>query len=168
MESDRTAVFLVEAHVRGLIDFREARLNDPAWWRRLRAVFKTMAREKDREIFKAVYDLQLALVANGSLTEESFDASQERANELKTDLISTHRPWEGKSYQERQKKQFKDWRQRYIDAFGVDPTDEKFKEWEASQIAKIESGELFQETESDEERVTRLLRERDEKQRQGR
>ncbi len=147
----------------GLVDYREARLEDPAWWRYLRVLFDGMTRVKDREIYRTVYDLQLALVSNGRLTDESWGNAQESANELKVDIISTHRPWEGRSFKDRQKKDFKDWRQRYIDAFGVDPYDEEFKKWEAETIQTLQTA--TDETETDDQRVARLLLERTERQR---
>lgn len=105
-----------------------------------------------------MFDMQLALVANGRLTDESWEKSRDAASELKQDIISTYRPWAGRSLKERQKKDFKDWRQRYIDAFGVDPHDPEFQKWEAETIKNLDR--LSAEAETDEERVTRKLLER--------
>ena len=133
-------------------------MEDPAWWRRLRALITGLARERDREIYRTMFDFQLALVSNGRLTDESWEKSRDAAAEYKQDIISTLRPWAGRSLKERQKKQFKDDRQRYIDAFGVDPHDPKFKEWEAETIRNMERASA--EVETEEERVTRKLLER--------
>jgi hypothetical protein len=158
LESDRDAVNIVEASVRGLVDYREAQLDDPAWWRRLRAIISTMERDRTREAIRTTYDFRLALVANSGLTEDSWNKLQDLAEESRVDIISTLRPWEGKSYQDRKQKEFKSWRQRYIDSFGVDPADPKFKEWEANAISELQ--ETIDTEETDDQRVVRLLHER--------
>lgn len=145
--------------MKGLVNYREAHLDDPAWWRRLRILISGLSRENDRAVYQARLDMQLALVANGRLTDESWEDSQEAAGRLRDDIISTYRPWEGRSFRDRQKKDFKDWRQRYIDAFGVDPNDPEFKEWEANAIAAMQ--EVSVEVETDDQRVSRLLQERE-------
>jgi hypothetical protein len=110
---------------------------------------------------KAAFDFQLALLSAPNLTNDSFQRAQETARELYYDIVGTLRPWEGVTYADRKKKEFAHHRQAYIDAFGVDPMDEKFKEWESQQIDKIHAGEFDEGGgESDEERVTRLLQER--------
>jgi hypothetical protein len=158
LEADRGSVLIIDAAVRGVVDFREARLEDPAWWRRLRTLVDGMVRERDRAIYQAMYDMKLALVANGRLTDESWENARDSASDLKQDIIATYRPWLGRDLQDRQKKEFKTWRQKYIDAFGVDPNDEKFQEWEAATIRDMEK--VSAETETEEARVTRKLLER--------
>jgi hypothetical protein len=158
LERDRGAVCLVEAHVKGLIDFREANFEDPTWWRRLRAVLAAVNRGRNKEALTALYRFQCALVANSGLTTESFEKVQERALDLRDDIISVLEPWTGQDKEERKTKEFKNHRQRYIDAFGVDPADPEFRQWEAETIAKLQQEQQY--VESDEERVSRLLRER--------
>lgn len=110
----------------------------------------------------AAFRYQLALVANGSLSEESFSKSQESARERFFDLVGCWRPWEGKSYLHRKQAEFKDYRQQYIDAFGCDPHSPEFKAWEAGQIRQLEEG-AFDPVDADldaEELVTKRLQER--------
>lgn len=111
----------------------------------------------------AALQFHLALVANSGLTEKSFDAAQEAAKEGYYDLVGAFRPWEGRSYLHRRQSEFKDSRQAYIDAFGVDPLDPAFKAWEAEQIRKLNSGEFagpVDEAAAAEAELTRRLRER--------
>lgn len=160
MEGDRTASLIVQAAVDGLIDYSKARLRDNAWWRRLRILLKGVQRKNHLVDLTAAYNYELALLSNSRLTDESFQSGQERAKELYYDIVSILRPWEGANYAERKKQEFDDHRQSYIDAFGVDPLDPEFQEWEAQQIDKINAGEFDTDEESDEARVTRLLRDR--------
>ena len=160
MESDRTAVLFVEASARGLIDFAKGRLRDIAWWKRTYAVLRSLARQLDAQSIDVAYRYQLALVANGSLTPESFAKAQEAAREQYLDLIGCFRPWDGKGFVERKKSELKDGRQAYIDAFGVDPLDPAFKAWEAERIRRLKAGEFDERTEDSEAVVTKRLQER--------
>lgn len=125
-----------------MIDFREARLLDPKWWKRVRVLCDALERRTRAKAVKAGLDYHLALVANGSLTEESFEKVQGTAQERYFDLLGALRPWEGKGYLDRKQAEFRDWRQAYIDEFGVDPLDPAFKAWEAEQLAKLDAGEF--------------------------
>ncbi len=116
-----------------------------------------LERRTKRRTLEAAFQFNLALVANSGLTEESFKEQQENGKERYFDLLGTYRPWEGRSYVDRKSTEFKDARQAYIDNFGVDPLDPRFKEWEAQTIAGFGSEVM---TESADELVTRRLRER--------
>lgn len=165
MEGDRTVSLIIQSAVDGLVDYSKARLRESWWWRRLRILLRGMQRKTHLIDLRAAYDFELALLSAPGISDESFQKAQERAKELYYDLVGTLRPWEGITYADRKKKEFEDHRQMYIDAFNVDPMDEEFKAWEAAQIDKIHAGEFDTDEESDEVRVTRLLRER--MQRQG-
>jgi hypothetical protein len=160
LEGDRTASLIIQAAVDGLVDFSQARFRDSRWWSRLRILLRGMQRKVHLTDLHAAYDFQLALMSAG-LTDDGFKQTQENAKELYYDIVGALRPWEGISYTDRKKREFDAHRQSYIDAFDVDPLDEKFKEWEARQIDKIHAGEFDgDDVEDDEARVTRLLQER--------
>jgi hypothetical protein len=142
------------------VDYRQAKLQDPSWWRRLGLLFQGMQQRANRTMIDAAYRFQLALVSNSQLTDDSFQKAQTRSVELFHDMIGALRPWEGASYVERKQQEFQDYRQMYIDAFDVDPSDPEFQAWEAQRIAEVNAGEFDVEEEDEEARVTRKLRER--------
>lgn len=123
-----------------------------------------MAQDDDRLVVKAAYDFQLALMGNGSLTEDSFKKTQERARDAFNDLVNTVHPWAAKSSEELKQNSIDNLIEMYKETFGVsDLNDPEF-------IRKIEEGieadrqrrKKRQLKESDEDRLNRLLRERDE------
>lgn len=123
-----------------------------------------MAHDDDKQVIRAAYDFQLALMGNGSLTEESFKSTQERAKEAFNDLISAVYPWAAKSAEEVKRGTFDSLIETYKETFGIqDLNDPEF-------VRKIEEGieddrrrrSKYQARENDEDRINRLLRERDE------
>jgi hypothetical protein len=96
--------------------------------------------QHEEQAVRTVFDLQCALVANGSLTENSFTAAKQSARECFEDLMGLWRPWEGRSYVDRKGKEFRDARQAYIAATGMDPLSDEFKKWEAEKIAEKAAG----------------------------
>lgn len=91
------------------------------------------------ELLDARYRFQLALMSNGSLSAETFSKSQDEAIDLYYQMVAVRQPWDGRSLRERKAREFKDYRQRYIDAFGVDPLDPKFKDWERRKVEEWEA-----------------------------
>jgi hypothetical protein len=75
-------------------------------------------------------------MSNGSLAASAFGKAQDEAVDLYYQTLAVTQPWEGRSLRDRKAREFKDYRQRYIDAFGVDPLDPKFKDWERQKIAE--------------------------------
>lgn len=132
----------MEAAALGLIDFKKSRILDSRWWRYLRVILGTLERRGKERSVRAAFDFHLALVANGSLTEKSFEGCQDAAKERYFDLLGTIRPWEGKTYAERKASEFRDARQQYIDQTGFDPLDPAFKAYEAQQIERLLAGEF--------------------------
>ena len=118
-----------------------------------------MQRRNDFQLFDAAYRFHLALLGNQGLTEKSFESNQQSAQERYWDMAGAKRPWEGVDYTERKQKEFTSYRQDYIDAFGVDPADPGFKQWEEARIRELrDTEEEYQETA--EEAVIRKLREK--------
>jgi hypothetical protein len=153
---------MIQAGVDGIIDFREARSQDPQWWRRCVWLMRAMERQNEFKRLSAAFQLTLTQLGNTRLTSDSYAKLQEAATTCFYDLVGTLKPWEGKDYEDRKKNEFADYRQRYVDAFGVDPVDEKFKAWEAEQVEKMLSGELDEETDTPdtEEILNKRLQER--------
>jgi hypothetical protein len=134
LEGDWGCVLIVDAAVEGLVDFRETNLLDNRWWRRLQILANGLARQKEAKSIDAAFRYHLSQVANGSLTEDSFKKSQEQAQDSYHDLIGRIKPWQGKDFISRKKREMTDYRQQYIDAWGVDPTDPAFKTYEVEAI----------------------------------
>jgi hypothetical protein len=142
LESDRGAVLTVAAGVEGVIDYRDADVLNPAWWRRVRVVTQALERRTRAAAHDATFRFYLAQVANSGLTEESFGKVQDKATEAFYDLVGAHRPWEGKTYLDRKRDEATENRQAYIDTFGCDPYDPRYKAWEAEQLGRLAAGEF--------------------------
>lgn len=112
--------------MRGVIDFHQARLLDPAWWRRCRILLNGMQQEEDLTVARSVFDYHLALVGNAGLTEDSFKGAQERARRAYQDILGVLRPWEG-SAEDRKKQEYQALRDAYVAHFG-DPSDPVWQE----------------------------------------
>jgi len=126
----------VRAAIRGVIDFREAKLTDPNWWKRCRMLLNGLAREDDQQLHRGVLDYHLALVANSGLTEDSFKTAQENARNAFYDILGSLRPWEGASAADRKRREIEDLRQAYIKEFG-DPSTPEFKAARAEELRKF-------------------------------
>ena len=154
MDEDRGAVLTVRAACQNVIDFRQARLLDPAWWRRYRIVLNGIAKEDDLELQRNIFNFHLALVGNSGLTEDSFKSSQERARDTFFDIMGLLRPWEGMSAQARKKREVDSLREEYIKEFG-DPSDPEFqrREQESLEVWRREREEEQQQGQDPEERI---------------
>ena len=165
MEGDRIAVLTLDAALEGIIDYKQARLGDPAWWQKCRLLITALHRKRQGQADEARARYYGSLIGAG-LDAKSFKDIQTHLQEAHYDSIGALQPWNGKSFRDRKAEEFKDARQAYIDAFGVDPQDPAFKEWEAQTIAELQAASP--ETETDDERLTRRLAERDRNQDQKR
>jgi hypothetical protein len=116
------------------VDFRAAKLLDGRWWQRLNILTQALARKKNAQALDAGYRFYLAQVANGSLTEESFKKAQQSAQDAFHDYVGRLKPWQGKDFKDRKNREVTNYRQAYVDAFGFDPADPAFKEWEAKAL----------------------------------
>lgn len=93
MGSDRGRTLTVRAAVRGVIDFRKAKLRSVNWWRRTNLLLGELARLDEAEVVRASYQYHLALVANGSLSDDGFKAEQKKAQQAFNELLSCTHPW---------------------------------------------------------------------------
>jgi hypothetical protein len=162
LATDRGAVLTVRAQVRGVIDFHEARLLDPKWWKRVNILLTELERDYDLQMIQAAYRLHLAFLGNGQLTPESFESSQKRAKETFSDIIGVLYPWQGGSVEMRRKEN-QSLREAYKKLVG-DPDDPEFKKIIAAEVARMTSTTVEEDTEETEyERINRLIGERNEK-----
>ncbi len=127
---------MLDAAVEKVIDFREADPLDPRWNKRMMLLLHGLDRKKRFETEKLYLQFYAAQVANASLTEQSFRKSQQNAKEALYDAVGSLTPWDGRGYADRKKKELAGDRQTYIDAYGADPADPKFKTWMDDQMAR--------------------------------
>jgi hypothetical protein len=164
LETDRGAVLTVRAHLAGAIDFRQARLRDPNWWRLVNAVIRAMTADRDAEILRAAYAFQCALVDNGNLTDDSFKTAQARTKETFNDLVNAIQPWAARTTGEVKKTEIAGMVETYKRLIG-DPGDPKFRD---RMLASIEKNRLERERPSPEDEETRVARLLDEAERRRR
>lgn len=117
----------VRAAVSGVIDFSKARLLDVAWWRRANILIQAMDYERELEIIKAAYAFQCSLVANGSLTEDSFKSVQKGAKVTFNEIINAMQPWAAQTLEEIQQKEMVGLTELYKRVIG-DIDDPNFRE----------------------------------------
>lgn len=139
---------MVRAAVRGVIDYHEANVLDPAWWRRHRILLNGLAYEDDMRTQDAMLRFHLALVGNSGLTEESFKTAQSNAKDTLYDYLNLLKPWEILSSSAQKQAEVSRLKQAYIRAYG-DPSDpqwqaeqeEALREWKEARIARLAASE---------------------------
>lgn len=161
MEADRGAVLTLRAAVRGVIDFTQARVHDVRWWRRANVLIKAMAAEDDLVAVRAAFDLQRSLVGNSGLTEKSFEGCQKAAKALFGDIVEVLYPWSAKDAEQKKAGEIGGLIDQYKRLVG-DPDDPEFQKKLAHDLALQEAAAQEETPESDNDRIERLLRERDE------
>lgn len=97
---------MVRAAVSGVIDYTGADPKNRQWRIKHLLTLTEMARREDYELMQAAHRHWLALVAHGSLTEESFGNAKTRAIELLEKIQTTIFPWD--NVKEEQKDAAKD------------------------------------------------------------
>lgn len=128
---------MVEAAVGGVIDLKTADLDDGRWWFYLRHVCSVLQRKKEQTLVENRIRFYLAQMASGNLNDTGIREVVDAVNEAYDDLAGMIRPWQGRNAMEKKRKEFGSYRQAYAEAFGVDPADPRFKEWEADQIRQM-------------------------------
>lgn len=155
----------MRAASRGIINFREARLHDPDWWRHCQLLIRGMVWEDDLKLQRSVFDFHLALVSNSGLTEESFKQSQKHAKDAFYNILGLLRPWEGTTPEARQKQEIDALKQAYHEAFGESLDNPEFIQREKEAVARWAAEREAQRSdfEDDMDRVMRLRRESQQK-----
>lgn len=97
---------MVRAAVSGVIDYTGADPKNRQWRIKHLLTLTEMARREDYELLMAAHRHWLALVAHGSLTEESFGNAKTRSIELLEKIQTAIFPWD--NVKEEQKDAAKD------------------------------------------------------------
>lgn len=127
------------------MDFARSRVDDPAWWRRLRVVLDVTDRLSLATTLGHALDFYLARLAGGKLDGDGVKKVAEAAAETYQDLLDARRPWAAAAARAAKEKQGRDARSQFIAVVGSDPTDPAFLAWEAEQVRALEAG-AFDET----------------------
>lgn len=159
MESDRDATLIVRAAARGVVDFSRARVLDPRWWRRTRALVRAMVLDDDLLTLNTILDYQCALVGNPSLTDESYKKAQDTIKSLMADIVNARRPWEAKTVEEVRQTGLKGLVDLYKKYVG-DPADPAFRDKLRRDLEAMDTRVDAGPPETDEQRIERLARDR--------
>lgn len=165
MATDRGAVLTLRAALRGVVDFSKARVLDVSWWRRTNALVLAMAEDDELQVVRARFDLQRSLVGNSGLTEESFKACQEAARSLLDAYTAAARPWEAKTADSRRAETVTGLVAAYKRLVG-DPDDPAFRDKLRQDAATLAAREAAPPAETDDQRIDRLIAEREARRRQ--
>lgn len=84
---------MVQAAASGVVNFREAKLLDVNWWRRLRLLLAQLEDENHRQCIAAAHQHHLAFCQVPGLLEQNYDAHASKANTALGDLIDAYFPW---------------------------------------------------------------------------
>lgn len=163
MATDRGAVLTVRAAARGLVDFSLADNGDLNWWRKVNAITDELAKDDGRKLIERSYEFHLAMSSNSAMKPESFKESVEKALADFRDIANSYRPWEAVTAEGAAASGINALLQSYKETFGVDDLEDPeflkkiedgLEEWKRLRATRVE-------VESDEDRVSRRLAERD-------
>lgn len=164
METDRGAVLTVRAAVRGVVDFRAARVRDVRWWRRLNVLLRAIAKEDELTTTQMAFDYQLSLVGNPALLADHWARARKEANNLFREGFFLIKPWAAASAEDLQKGEIAGLIEEYKKVQG-DPRDPAFRkkldaDMAASRARRLAARETAR-RETEDGRVSRLIRERE-------
>jgi hypothetical protein len=84
---------MVRAAASGVIDYAGADPTNRQWRLKHRLLLGEFSRRQDQQFIEVAHRHWLALLAHGSLTEESFSKVKETANETLADIQKIVFPW---------------------------------------------------------------------------
>jgi DNA phosphorothioation-dependent restriction protein DptG len=126
-----------------------------------------MMQEDARTVATAAYQYQLALLSNGSLADDSFKKTSEHAKNAFNDIWNSVYPWAETDSATQQEQLYTDLMESYREQFG-DPDDpEVLRKLEEGVKQFYDSRRQRRTTEDDDQRLERMLLERDERIRSG-
>lgn len=121
-----------------------------------------MAAEDDLVAVRAAFDLQRSLVGNSGLTDESFKSCQKTSQALFGDIMDAIHPWAAKTAESRKNGQVDSLLETYKRLVG-DPDDPEFQKKLLHDLEQYEKSlEPKAAVEPEDDRINRLLKERDE------
>jgi len=115
---------MIQAACEGMIDFRQADLRDPWWWRKLRVVIDYVGRQVSAKLAEHKFQFNLAVLSY--LTHrDTLEMHWDSAEMLRSRLCRKLAPWL-KVGPEDVKETLKEMRDRYIETWG-DPNDPTYQ-----------------------------------------
>lgn len=120
-----------------------------------------MAEDDRIGLLRAAFEFQCALVGNPSITEDEFKKAQQTAKEIYSELENVVRPWASKTIAEREQDGIDALVSLYKTRVG-DPDDPEFRKkllHDAEFYSKQDTGPA---AETEEHRIDRLIKERNE------
>ena len=84
---------MVEAAVRGIVDFRQARFFDPAWRRRLHLMISGLQDLNRREELRKEQDYYTGLMAVPNLEPDAWKQITATLDDVRLQLDASYRPW---------------------------------------------------------------------------
>lgn len=150
---------MVRAAVRGVVDFSKAEVDDPRWVRRTHVLLTEMSKEDDRNAGEVRLRLWCSYLANGWLEESDFKKFQGMAREECQHLLDDIYPWTNTT--DAAGRQAAALEEAYKAQFGKSPDDPELLAEIEEGIRKHEIAQRAERAETDDERVMRLIKERD-------
>ena len=133
MGGDRAAVLTLRSAVSGAIDYREADLHSPMWWKRWRYLVRTLDDQAHTTLLDAAFRFQLALVSNPRISSDDFSKTQKESKNIFSSVESSLRPWVVNSREDSKQKEIKAFREEWKKFAGFDLSDEAaVSEWSKS------------------------------------
>lgn len=150
----------LRAAVTGVIDFRDAAITDPSWWRRCNLLLRSLDRMAQLQVLEAAYTYQCNIATAPDIDAEAFKQSQQEARTTFQAIAGLLQPW--KSVEDNKAKKFTELIDDYKDQFG-DPASPEFQARERENYRRFLENERAAQGESAEQRVDRLISERNAK-----
>ena len=110
---------MLQAAVRGVVDFSSVRLHDPRWWQRTRILLRQLETDNTAKYLELLHQHNLHTLIVPNLKEEVFSSSVAQAGSAVRSIRSLYFPWE---LQPEEQAESVDLRQQWIDVWG-DPAD---------------------------------------------
>lgn len=127
---------MLTAAVKGAIDFSQARIRDPNWWRYVRLVLDELSREREIEYTRMQLDRVRSLTARANLTDFSRQQLADQADRLANQVWKLWFPWLADASPHQSPA---DMRQAWINAWG-DPNDPEVAKAIDMTVAMLDAG----------------------------
>lgn len=119
MESDRGAALIIQAAVKGVIDFSKANTSDRLWWHKLKWILNGIENENINKIQELKFHLNASVLSYKD-EEKQFEHHWEKANEHITYLYNGLFTWnkqaiEKKNVQKMHEALVNEWKRRFGD-----------------------------------------------------
>lgn len=128
---------MVQAAMRGLIDFRDADPGSKSWWFRLRLALDHVEDENIARQHRLYYDYNLALLSRDGLTEASVRRLTKDAEKKLFAIVNIWRPWDRHDPAQSQQAQIEAMAAAWAREFG-DPNDPETQKAIAETIRMLE------------------------------